>query len=151
MADRQNAFAASGSPPPRAEQARLSFKNTVVDLSYQSGDFGTYNITSDHLGGASGTLVTPRPEQAVVVYSIMAASQAAAAQSLIATLAEEGSSSDIVVIHANQFGVCNVEFPTGIKLAKGKDLIIWRAQGDDGGVATADFNSVTVSYSLITE
>lgn len=145
------AFDATGVPPARPEVALKGFNDTYVEAGNAAAGYAGYDIGSDHLSLAitantSSVVVSPGPNQRVIITGLIAHStQNAVATPNIGTLAEEGSTSDLVVYTATAYGNY-LATNLNIALAKGKDLIHFRVQGATGA---ANLNAITVMYKVV--
>lgn len=149
-----NAFTASGYPVPSPELALAGYNSTYTEGSYSASSFAGLNVANAHLqatptADTSSIVVTPGANEKVIITGVVATSTVtAAATPTIGTLAEEGSTTDLVIYQASgysQFYASNLNLPLG----KGKKLIHYRVQGDTGGSVTTDLNSVTITYKVV--
>ena len=137
---------------PEAIQITLGgFNNTYTEATNTAAAFAGFTIGNDHLSttitaDTSTVVVSPGANQRVVLKGVTAyCSTNNVLAPFIGTLAEEGSSDDLIIYQATGYGNF-LAHDLNIPLGKGKDLIHYRVQGDS---TAGRINSITVTYQLL--
>ena len=128
------AFDATGFPPASPEQiqaALAGLNHTYTEATATAAAFAGFTIGNDHLSttitaDTSTVVVSPGSNQRVVLKGVTAyASTNNVVAPFIGTLAEEGSSDDLIIYQATGYGNF-LAHDLNIPLGKGKDLIHFR-------------------------
>ena len=127
-----------------------TYWSTVVNSVSTASDFAGLDTSENHLqatpaAGTSSILVEGVPGKKIVVNEV-SVTQTGGTTGYVGTLAQEGETSDIIQFAAGQYG--QARFEATFELETDKSLILYRAQGETGGV-TNDVNIVTVFYTYV--
>ena len=151
MVDAFNTYGPVASVTPK-KQAAAIFDSTYVETVYGASKFAGLDVSQPHLQASpttstSAIAIQPLDNQKIVITGVNASTtQDVVGTPLVGTLAAAGSANDLVVYQStsyNQFSLkCNIELPAGAA------LVHYRAQGASGA-ATAEANTLTVSYKIV--
>ena len=127
-----------------------TYWSTATDGAAVASQFAGLNASNDHLQATptattSAIIVSGTPGYKIVVNEI-SITQTGGTTGYVGTLAQEDETTDILQFAAGQYG--QARFETLFELDADKDLILYRAQGETGGV-TNDVNLVTVFYTYV--
>ena len=152
MVARQNGMMMQGPAIPQSPEMVKAgtYWQTATDVASIAAQFADLNAGNAHLQdtptvNTSAILVEGKAGYKIVVNEI-SVTQTGGTSGYVGTLAQEGETSDIIQFAAGQYG--QARFEAMFELETDKDLVLYRAQGEDGGV-TVDVNLVTVFYAYI--
>ena len=148
----QNGMMMQGPAVPQSPEVVQggTYWSTATDIASVGSQFADLNTSNDHLQntpttGTSAILVSGTPGYKIVVNEI-SVTQTGGAVGYVGTLAQEDETTDIIQFAAGQYG--QARFEALFELDTDKDLILYRAQGEDDGVLSSA-NIVTVFYTYV--
>jgi len=149
---RKNGFDLQGPALPVSPEAvsDSTFWSTATDVVSTASDFAGLDTSKTHLQAtpatATSSIMVPAKADHKIVVNEISVTQTGGNTGYIGTIAQTGETADIIQFACGQYG--QARFDSMFELETNTGLVLYRAQGESGGV-TADANCVTVWYTYV--
>jgi hypothetical protein len=125
--------------------------STKTDVASVVGQFAGMTTSNTHLQTTpalnTSSIMVPAVAGKKIIVNEISVTQTGGAIGYVGTVAQEGETADIVQFACGQYG--QARFNSMFELEVNKGLVLYRAQGETNGGATADANCVTVWYAYV--